>query len=324
MRRLPGGRVPQRERRELLPRLSRLHHLPGQTACALCPAGSYQRAPTDSACVQCFGRARPGVQPRPRRDGVQDATQCLGSECFTLSCTPASDSSCASCAPCRPGHYADGQCIRGSSTEGPDGWPQSRDTACPRRSLPVLRPHRQGAAGVYGVLRVQGHRDPAVHAPVGHGGTERARARGAGRPCTAGTPCRWRPARGSIRPTAAPRGSVSSAWTPRRARRPAPAARRTRKARTARGARRARAQCVCHPDTTQNAQGNCECADGRKFFGAGCLESFPTLQSDLVRVHLGRPAEHPTATGWDEELRARTAGVRLLLPGHSESSSRPQ
>ena len=40
----------------------------------------------------------------------------------------------------------------------------------------------------------------------------------------------------------------------------------------------------------------------------------------LVRVHPGRPAALPTATGWDEELRARTAGVRLPRPGHSESS----
>ena len=36
----------------------------------------------------------------------------------------------------------------------------------------------------------------------------------------------------------------------------------------------------------------------------------------------GRPASHPTATGWDEELRARTAGVRLPRQGHSESSFR--
>ena len=28
------------------------------------------------------------------------------------------------------------------------------------------------------------------------------------------------------------------------------------------------------------------------------------LLSDLVRDHPGRPAAHPTATGWDEELRA--------------------
>ena len=44
--------------------------------------------------------------------------------------------------------------------------------------------------------------------------------------------------------------------------------------------------------------------------------------SDLLRVHPGRPAALPTATGWDEELRARTAGVRLPRPGHSESSFR--
>ena len=44
--------------------------------------------------------------------------------------------------------------------------------------------------------------------------------------------------------------------------------------------------------------------------------------SDLVTVHPGRPAVLPTAAGWDEELRARTAGVRLPLPGHSESSFR--
>ena len=51
-----------------------------------------------------------------------------------------------------------------------------------------------------------------------------------------------------------------------------------------------------------------------------CLESLPILLSDLVRVHPGRPAAFPTATGWDEELRARTASVRLPRPGHSESS----
>ena len=40
------------------------------------------------------------------------------------------------------------------------------------------------------------------------------------------------------------------------------------------------------------------------------LESLPILWSDLVRVHPGRPAAHLTAsTGWDEELRPRTAGV---------------
>ena len=31
------------------------------------------------------------------------------------------------------------------------------------------------------------------------------------------------------------------------------------------------------------------------------MESVPILESDLVRVHPGRPAAHPTATGWDEE-----------------------
>ena len=35
------------------------------------------------------------------------------------------------------------------------------------------------------------------------------------------------------------------------------------------------------------------------------------LWSDLVRVHPGRPAALPTATGWDDKLRARSAGVRL-------------
>ena len=52
------------------------------------------------------------------------------------------------------------------------------------------------------------------------------------------------------------------------------------------------------------------------------MESLPILLSDLVRVHPGRPEALPTATGWDEELRARTAGVRLPRPGHSESSFR--
>ena len=53
-----------------------------------------------------------------------------------------------------------------------------------------------------------------------------------------------------------------------------------------------------------------------------CLESLPILLSDLVRVHPGRPAALPTATGWDEELWALTASVRLARPGHSESSFR--
>ena len=50
-----------------------------------------------------------------------------------------------------------------------------------------------------------------------------------------------------------------------------------------------------------------------------CLESLPILLSDLVRVHPGRLAAPPMATGWDEEMRARTAGVPLPRPGHSES-----
>ena len=50
------------------------------------------------------------------------------------------------------------------------------------------------------------------------------------------------------------------------------------------------------------------------------MESLKILLSDLVRVHPGRPAALPAATGWDEELRARTAGVRLPRPGRSGSS----
>ena len=42
-------------------------------------------------------------------------------------------------------------------------------------------------------------------------------------------------------------------------------------------------------------------------------ESLPVLSPCLVRIHPGRPAAHPTATGWDEELLDRTAGVRLPL-----------
>ena len=53
-----------------------------------------------------------------------------------------------------------------------------------------------------------------------------------------------------------------------------------------------------------------------------CLESLPILLSDLVRVHPGRPAALPTAMGWDEELRARTASVLLPRQGHSDSSFR--
>ena len=58
-----------------------------------------------------------------------------------------------------------------------------------------------------------------------------------------------------------------------------------------------------------------KCLESRR--PAGCLESLPILYSDLVRVHPGRPAAYPTATGWDEELQARTAGVRAT---RSESS----
>ena len=39
-------------------------------------------------------------------------------------------------------------------------------------------------------------------------------------------------------------------------------------------------------------------------------------------VTSGRPAALPTATGWDEELRARNDGIRLPRPGRSESSLR--
>ena len=50
----------------------------------------------------------------------------------------------------------------------------------------------------------------------------------------------------------------------------------------------------------------------------GRLASLPILwsddDSDLARARPGRPAAHPTV-GWDEELRARTAGVRLPRPG---------
>ena len=52
-----------------------------------------------------------------------------------------------------------------------------------------------------------------------------------------------------------------------------------------------------------------------------CLDSLPILLSDLVTVHPGRPAALPTAAGWDEELRARTAGVRLPQPGDTITPS---
>ena len=39
-----------------------------------------------------------------------------------------------------------------------------------------------------------------------------------------------------------------------------------------------------------------------------------SIESDLVRVHPGRPAAHPTATGWDEELRARSLPDRRPRP----------
>ena len=59
---------------------------------------------------------------------------------------------------------------------------------------------------------------------------------------------------------------------------------------------------------------------------AGCLAAHlvfgitsDTLvrSSQRLRVHLGRPAAHPTATGWEEDLRARTAGVRLPRPARA-------
>ena len=79
---------------------------------------------------------------------------------------------------------------------------------------------------------------------------------------------------------------------------------------------------LTHPTAAAAASAHAFCTQAdtvRKVFRhALCLESLPMLWSDLVRVHPGRPAAHPTATGWDEELRARTAGVRLPRPGHSE------
>ena len=65
----------------------------------------------------------------------------------------------------------------------------------------------------------------------------------------------------------------------------------------------------------KTSQGKC----GLKTLGGrGALFGITTLVRS-VRVHPGRPAALPAASGWDEELRARTAGVRLPRPGHSES-----
>ena len=44
------------------------------------------------------------------------------------------------------------------------------------------------------------------------------------------------------------------------------------------------------------------------------------LSIQRLRAHSGRPAAHPTATGWDEELLDRAAGVRL--PGRGAPSHR--
>ena len=59
----------------------------------------------------------------------------------------------------------------------------------------------------------------------------------------------------------------------------------------------------------------------RKVFGIASNTLVRPSQSSSGPAGAG-PATHPTATGWDEELRARTAGERLPRPGHSESSLR--
>ena len=53
---------------------------------------------------------------------------------------------------------------------------------------------------------------------------------------------------------------------------------------------------------------------------AGCLKSV-TSNTPVRSSHTSssRQAAHPTATGWDEELQARTACARLPWQGHFES-----
>lgn len=97
----------------------------GLTACSLCPAGEYHGSSMDTACTQCS----PGVSFNPRAGATACAacTQCGGSEWFTRSCTPASDSTCAPCRVCAHGMYAAGSCERGSSMPPT---PNSQDALC--------------------------------------------------------------------------------------------------------------------------------------------------------------------------------------------------
>ena len=57
----------------------------------------------------------------------------------------------------------------------------------------------------------------------------------------------------------------------------------------------------------------------------GLLDLFGITSNTLVRSGQsasGPAGAHPTAVGWDEELLAGTASVRLPPPGRSESSFR--
>ena len=57
--------------------------------------------------------------------------------------------------------------------------------------------------------------------------------------------------------------------------------------------------------------------------GAACDERLlRSTAISLVRTHPGRPAAHPTATGWDEGLLGRASGVRHDYRGTGAPSLR--
>ena len=248
--------------------------LAGLTACALCPAGAYQRSPADTACAQCSPGQTYG--PSPGATACRACTQCGDSEWFTRPCTLESDSQCAPCTPCPSGQYAGGQCIRGSSTAGPDGWSQSQDTqcvACPPcpdgtylssgcadNAPPVCTPC--SVCGESTVLQCTPLSDTVCGETVhcrnavpyeAYAWLQPSSYCAQGQyllgldPTTGAPACARCPA-----DTYGPNGL----WCA-----PCPGYKTPYFDGT---------QCVCYPGTTQNARDNCECPGGREFLDAGC------------------------------------------------------
>lgn len=248
--------------------------LAGLTACALCPAGAYQRSPTDSACAQCA----PGqtYSPVPGATACRPCTQCGDSEWFARPCTPASDSQCAPCTQCPNGQYAGGQCIRGSSTAGPDGWSQSQDTrcvacpACPDGTY-LSSGCADNAPPVCSPCSVCGENTILLCTPLSDtvcGETVHCRNAVPFEAYAWLQPSNYcaqgqyllglDPAKGTPSCARCPAGTYgpNGLWCE-----PCPGYKTPYFDGT---------QCVCYPGTTQNAGDNCECAGGREFLDAGC------------------------------------------------------